>query len=100
MVKFDREREGEKDGKGERERRKERECDLSQHLQSVHGPGSIVRGRLPRTQTVSEISGDRIHKVQSCTRPGSSRIPRLGGRTNGALGNPTHRCRFRYEVNF
>ena len=49
----------------------------------------IVRGSLPRTQTVSEISGARIHAVQSWSRPGSSRIPRLRGWANGALGNPT-----------
>ena len=42
----------------------------------------IIGGSLPRTQTMSEISGVRIHNVQSCSRPGSSRIPRLGGSAN------------------
>ena len=54
------------------------ECFGNQHTEGKW----IVSGNLPRTQTVSEISGDRIHNVQSCSRPGSSRIPRLGGRAN------------------
>ena len=44
-----------------------------------------VRRQCPRFQA----SGYTIHIMQSWSRPGSSRIPRLGGRANGALGNPT-----------
>ena len=42
------------------------------------GQGLNVRGSLPRTQTVSKMSGVRIYG----SRPGSSRIPRLGGEAN------------------